>query len=356
MLKTTVYGLPLNPAHLLNQLQGGSFCVSYATRDKLGRQLDQAIELVGQDGLLLVDNGAFSLWRKGGDSFSEEYVEGFEAWAQAILDRCPQAVAVIPDVIGGSEEINIQRIHECQLDWDRCMPIWHLNDSIEFLLYLVESGFNYIGFGSAGEDYKAPGTDKWHRRMAEAFAAIDAFCAESEGAYVRPRIHLMRAQAFAHLYPVDSADSTNVAVNHNRWRRTNKVAENHVAKLAATVDARIQASAGPEAEHQSKRPLLYHLEAARIEQRWQLLARLEVAGLYAAADALDGCDTSDPEAFAEAALTAELALASQPRELVELVTTVAGQDVVVQIKLPAGAVPAAADLGIPSFLDRRRAA
>lgn len=62
MEKTTVYGLPLNPKHLLEQLNGSSFCVSYYTRDKLGSQLDDAIRLVGQDGILLVDNGAFSLW------------------------------------------------------------------------------------------------------------------------------------------------------------------------------------------------------------------------------------------------------------------------------------------------------
>ena len=44
MKKHTIYGLPLNPMPLLDELRGGSFCVSYATRDKLGRQLDQAIE------------------------------------------------------------------------------------------------------------------------------------------------------------------------------------------------------------------------------------------------------------------------------------------------------------------------
>ena len=46
--KITVYGLPLNPISLLDTLAGTprlSFCVSYATREKLGRQLDQGNRL-----------------------------------------------------------------------------------------------------------------------------------------------------------------------------------------------------------------------------------------------------------------------------------------------------------------------
>jgi hypothetical protein len=43
MQKKAVYGLPLNPLSALEQLEGCSFCVSYGTRKKLGRQLDDAI-------------------------------------------------------------------------------------------------------------------------------------------------------------------------------------------------------------------------------------------------------------------------------------------------------------------------
>jgi len=49
------------------------------------------------DGMLLLDNGAFTLYGLGESTCSESYVDGFEAWANAILARCPQAVAVIPD-------------------------------------------------------------------------------------------------------------------------------------------------------------------------------------------------------------------------------------------------------------------
>jgi hypothetical protein len=253
--KITVYGLPLNPTELLNQLKGGSFCVSYATRDKLGAQLDQAIELVGEDGILLVDNGAFSLHKKGISARDAAYQDGYEEWAADILERCPQAIAVVPDVIGGTEEENAELVNTTGLDTDRAMAIWHMHESLRYLRYLCAS-FNYIGIGSSGQYWKV-GTPEWHARMREAFAAIDSW-EKGQGAYIRPRIHLMRAQAEAHKYPVDSSDSTNVAVNHNRQLRK---AGQTVAQFAARIDAKIQASAGPAAEHQIKQPLLEHLEA-----------------------------------------------------------------------------------------------
>ena len=64
MRKLTVYGLPLNPLSALDQLAGASFCVSYGTRDKLNGQLDDAIRLVGEDQILIVDNGAFGMRRR----------------------------------------------------------------------------------------------------------------------------------------------------------------------------------------------------------------------------------------------------------------------------------------------------
>jgi hypothetical protein len=119
--------------------------------------------------------------------------------------------------------------------------------------------------------------------MAAAFAAIDAWEANSNGAYIRPRIHLMRAQAYAHLFPVDSADSTNLAVNHNRQRR---VAGEDLAQFAARLDGRIQASAGAEAEHQVKQPLLAHVEAARWQADFFLELELRRLGLERDADEL----------------------------------------------------------------------
>lgn len=258
MKKLTIHGLPITPRAKINELAGGSFCVSFATCSK--RTVDDAIRLVGGDGILMLDNGAYSHWRKGKGRID---VDKFEAWAKEILARCDNAIAVIPDVIGGTERENDDLINECWLDWDRCMVVWHMHESIERLLRLCEN-FNYVAFGSTTE---APGTDAWHARMREAFAAIDRWEAECEGAYCRPRLHLMRAMAEAHKYPFDSTDSTTVAMTH--WRKRNK--GKTVACLADRANTRIAASAdGIESNHEIKRPLLYHVEAREREAEFWL--------------------------------------------------------------------------------------
>jgi hypothetical protein len=275
VLKQTVYGLPLNPMPLLETLRGASFCVSFGTREKLGKQIDQAIELVGDDQILLVDNGAFSAHKAGDDTRGDDYVEAYAAWANDILARCPQAWAVYPDIIGGNEQDNLQLIHDTMMlfdDPDRVMPVWHMHESIGYLLHLCES-FGYIAIGSSGDFWKV-GTPKWHARIREAFAAIEQWMVDGDGAFERPRIHMMRAQSQAHLYGFDSSDSTNVAVNHGRQRKLGEPLD----RFAARVDRRIQASAGAEAAHQVKRPLLDHVEAAQ----WRLEQMLTAAGYQVA--------------------------------------------------------------------------
>lgn len=254
MQKATVYGLPLNPTHLLEQLRGASFCVSYATRGKLGKQLDQAINLVGQDGILLVDNGAFSAWQSGVDTMNDEsYLAGFAAWANDIADRCPQAIIVFPDVIDGTWEQNWQLVVKSMglVYCDRAMPIWHMHEPIEYLLRLAKA-FTYIGIGSSAQ-YAKVGTTEWHARVQEALEAITQ--QEKETGIPRPRIHMMRGTAELHNYSFDSADSVNVAMNHNRWAKTHG-RDNHVARMATGINNKVQASAGPIAAHQVAYPLI----------------------------------------------------------------------------------------------------
>lgn len=248
MKKRTVFGLPLNPGRLIDQLAGHSLCVSYYHRSRLGRQIEDAIRLVGEDQLLLVDNGAFSAWRAGTE-MSGDYWDGFARWALGILDRCPQAVLVVPDVIGGSVEQNHELAiefmshlaldHGRALDRDRCMVVWHLHEPIDYLLHMIEGGWQFIAMGSSGE-YAKVGTDHWHGRIREAFAAMDGLCQPGSG-YRRPWVHLMRGQSMFHLYPFDSCDSCNVAVNHNIWGRRNP-GPNHVSRFARVIKTRVDAS------------------------------------------------------------------------------------------------------------------
>lgn len=272
MNRKAIYGLPMNPRPLLEQLAGESFCVNFGTRHDLGSQLNDAIRLVGEDGILLIDNGAFGYHKRGLDTREESYLAAYEAWAQSILDRCPQAIAVIPDVIGGTVEENAELVRTTMLDHDRAMPVWHLHEPISYLLHLC-ADFGYVAFGSSGE-YWQTGTPVWHARIREAFDAIDAWERESNGAYIRPRLHMMRAQSLAHLYPFDSSDSSNVAVNHCRTKAEgiDLFGVGHVRRLADRASAKIRAGSGPESEHQTKRPLLDHLVTAALRNKWALEA------------------------------------------------------------------------------------
>ena len=58
-MRRIVHGTPITPKELLPSLAGESFCVSFADP----RDLDRCIELVGDDQILILDNGAFSIWR-----------------------------------------------------------------------------------------------------------------------------------------------------------------------------------------------------------------------------------------------------------------------------------------------------
>jgi hypothetical protein len=260
MKKRTVFGLPLNPQHLLAQLVGHSFCVSYWHRNKLGRQLESAIKLVGEDQMLMLDNGAYSAWQSGA-TMDADYWDGFARWAIDIMDRCPQAVMVVPDVIDGDVQANHELAcefmsslaldHGRVLDRDRCMVVWHLHEPIEYLTHMVEGGWQYIAFGSSGQ-YARVGTPEWHGRIKEAFAALDELCQPGSG-YRRPWIHMMRAQAEFHRYPFDSCDSCNVAVNHNVWRKRNP-GDFHVSRFARVIKTRVDASVSGEERESIESP------------------------------------------------------------------------------------------------------
>jgi hypothetical protein len=247
MNRRIVHGTPITPNALLEQLDGASFCVSFARPD----QLEAAIEKVGQDEILLLDNGAFSIWmagRKGKKLPSRltfdtpaDYRHAFWAWANEIQARCPQAVAVIPDVIEGSEQENL-----VEVSWalkygladypERAMAIWHLDESLDQLqtLALVT---NFVGFGSCAQYDVQRQRKAYIERIREASAHIDWIEISAER---RPWVHLMRGLGiFAEMPRFESADSTNVAANHHRYKKNGG---DYVADFAARISAPIQAA------------------------------------------------------------------------------------------------------------------
>lgn len=229
-----VVGTPVTPKHLLTTHQGGSFCVSFARPD----QLDECIELVGDDQIVLLDNGAFSIWNTkrriaAGDKKAKlpprlkfkdaaEYREAFWAWANEAQDRCPNAIAVIPDVITGSEQSNLEEVswalREGQADYpEKTMAIWHLDESLEQLETLCRV-LNFVGFGSCDEYDVQKKRPAYLERIRQASEVVDRVEREHGR---RPWIHLMRGlDPYPELCRFDSADSSNAAVNHCRYKKS----------------------------------------------------------------------------------------------------------------------------------------
>ena len=229
--QTVVHGLPINGTYknrpAIEALTGGSFLASYwyarPGNNKLGDQVDQAICLVGSDQTLYLDNGAFTAFKKGVTIADDpDYLDGFYSWAAAICERCPEAVVIIPDVIDGSVDQNVELIRwsiGSEVPTDKLVPVWHLHEPLELLQSYCED-FNHVAIGSSGEFWKVD-SPEWRTRVGEMFDFLDSLQSDPEYAacYVRPRLHMLRGIGVMDSWRFDSADSVNVAVNHNRQAR-----------------------------------------------------------------------------------------------------------------------------------------
>jgi len=191
------HGTPITPLSVLESLAGKCFCVSYAHPANL-----QRCHEIGQS--VMLDNGAFSLWRSGTPT---DWAK-FYAWAGPWLE-CPTTWGVIPDVIDGNEFDNWMLALECPFPRHKMAPVWHLHESIDYLRHLVD-GWPRVCFGSSGQ-YAEVGTPAWHGRIQEAFDAVwDR----------RPQIHMLRGMRCCKMsYPFYSVDSTDVARNHHAAKR-----------------------------------------------------------------------------------------------------------------------------------------
>lgn len=150
-----------------------------------------------------LDNGAFTLWRQGGEVDWRDYY----AWAGEWLAHPACDWALIPDVIEGTEDENDALIDE----WPhgpRGVPVWHLNESVERLEKLAMF-WPRIALGSADE-YDVSRPKACVNRLAETLPAI---CDEAG----RPRVKLhglrmLNSEVITRI-PLASGDSTNIARN-----------------------------------------------------------------------------------------------------------------------------------------------
>ena len=152
----------------------------------------------------VLDNGAFSLWRKKRTPDWDAYVAWVSKWS-----RHPRYDwSLIPDIIDGTEDDNKRLVVKYAKQLKNAVPVWHLHESLEYLDKLC-SIFQRVALGSSGQ-WSHPGTPQWKERMAEALAVA----CDSEG-FPRTRLHglrMLNPKLFVSM-PLSSADSTNAGVN-----------------------------------------------------------------------------------------------------------------------------------------------
>jgi hypothetical protein len=198
------HGTPITPRSVLLALAGRNFCVSFSEPRDI-----EVCHRIGQS--VMLDNGAFSVWRQG----RTINWEAWATWAEPWLDY-RTTWAVLPDVIEGDETDNDYLLS--QYAWlmagrGSTVPVWHLHESLTRLSRLTDS-YGRVCFGSS-ERYAVVGSEAWRRRVDKAFHEIS----DSEGRV--PWVHMLRGMGMVGSeFPFASVDSTDVARNHNRDQNT----------------------------------------------------------------------------------------------------------------------------------------
>lgn len=178
------------------------------------------------------DNGAFSVWRKGGEL---DY-KGFVSWVKDWHQHPGFDWALIPDVIDGTEGDNdyyLQRWPDMLRPWG--VPVWHLHESLERLRRLTIQYFR-VALGSSGQ-WATPGTPAWWRRIAE---ALETVC--DSGGRPQVKLHGLRmldTDIFT-MIPFASADSCNAAVNAGSVKRFGMYTPPTAWQRAEVIAARIE--------------------------------------------------------------------------------------------------------------------
>lgn len=192
------HGTPITPKTELYNMRGRHFCTSFAhpadAEDCLA---------IGQSNVW--DNGGYPAFTQGKPITDWN---PFYAWVEPKLGH--PNWGVVPDVIGGSVEEQRALVKQWPFGKRCAGVVWHMNMPIEYLLELIDAGWGYICFGSAGE-YWQVGADAWRDRAYEAFNCIVLTFQEI------PWVHMLRGLNMrGQEFPFASGDSTNVGMNYRR--------------------------------------------------------------------------------------------------------------------------------------------
>jgi hypothetical protein len=219
------HGTPIGgpKAERVRFLKGRHALVSFAYQEDMALVADVCADFV-------LDNGAFTAWRKGRPMDVPGYIRWVEKW-----HRHPGFTwALIPDVIDGIDADNDALLR----DWPkrlRGVPIWHLHEDLARLDRLCND-WPTVALGSSGQ-WPTPGTTSWWGRMRQAMGV-----ACDEQGRPRARLHGLRMLApkiFTRL-PLASADSTNAAVNSGAVYRFGMYAPPSRAQRAEAIACRVE--------------------------------------------------------------------------------------------------------------------
>lgn len=196
------HGTPISPIDALYQLAGRHFCVSHTRPDDVRR-----CHMIGQG--VMLDNGAFSLWKSG----KATDWGAFYAWCDIWLDF-PTTWAIPPDVIDAPSQEQDGLLNEWPHGKRQAAPVWHMDEPIYRLCRLVDDGWARVCIGSTAE-FAVVLSESWARRMDETWDQLSATFGRT------PPIHMLRGMQCSGLrWPFASVDSTDVAQNHNRLQNT----------------------------------------------------------------------------------------------------------------------------------------
>jgi len=179
----------------------------------------------------ILDNSAFSIWKRGGSMELDKYLAFVEKWQyHPGFDW-----ALIPDMIEGNERQNDEYLRQ----WDtkaKGVPVYHLHESFTRLKRLINK-YEIVAIGGSPQ-YPNLKAKAWWNRVAEIFN----FICDEEG---RPpcKLHGLRIMSpkFFTRLPLSSADSTNAARNCNKLERFGMYPPPTAAQRAASIANKIEA-------------------------------------------------------------------------------------------------------------------
>ncbi len=205
------HGTPITPHDVLYSLAGRNFCVSHAHPAQV-----EIVHRIGQS--ILLDNGAFSAWKRGYVPDWKSYYAWCDRWLQF-----PTTYAIIPDVVDGGSQLQDALLKEWPYG-DRGLPVWHMDEPLDRLLRLIDE-WPKVCIGSTG-DYAQVCSDAWHERMTEIWNGV-----EQRNPRRTPWLHMLRGMQLGNsIYPFASLDSTNIAQNHH-------LTTNSAPEMADRIDA-----------------------------------------------------------------------------------------------------------------------